>query len=85
MPFFADASWPGCLYCFDAKYLESISKTRNRCHTPIVDINVIPDGLDDDEIRSLSGALAVVRLFVDTKNLTGLLQIIAKGMFGDIN
>ncbi len=30
-------------------------------------LHVIPDRLDDDEIRSLCGSLAVVRLFVQTK------------------
>ncbi len=30
-------------------------------------LHVIPDRLDDDEIRSLSGALAVVRILVQTK------------------
>ncbi len=35
-------------------------------------LHVIPDGLDDDQIRSLCGALAVV------KNLSGLLQLTAK-------
>ncbi len=29
-------------------------------------LHVIPDGLDDDQIRSLCGALAVVRLLVQT-------------------
>ncbi len=30
-------------------------------------LHIIPDSLDDDEIRSLCGALAVVRLRVQTK------------------
>ncbi len=30
-------------------------------------LHVIPDRLDDDQIRSLCGALAVVRLLVQTK------------------
>ncbi len=30
-------------------------------------LHVVPDRLDDDEIRSLCGALAVVRLLVQTK------------------
>ncbi len=30
-------------------------------------LHVIPDRLDDDQIRSLCGALAVIRLFVQTK------------------
>ncbi len=33
-------------------------------------INVIPDRLDDDEIRSLCGALAVIRLLVQTKKIS---------------
>ncbi len=41
-------------------------------------LHVIPDRLDDGEIRSLCGALAVVRLFVQNKNLTGLLQLMEK-------
>ncbi len=32
-------------------------------------LHVIPDSLDDDEIRSLCGALAVVRLLEQTKIL----------------
>ncbi len=41
-------------------------------------LHVIPDRLDDDgEIRSLCGALAVVRLLMQT-NITGLLQLMAK-------
>ncbi len=30
-------------------------------------LHVIPDRLDDDQIRSLCGALAVIRLLVQTK------------------
>ncbi len=37
-------------------------------------LHVIPVRLDEDEIRSLCGTLADVRI----KNLTGLLQLVAK-------
>lgn len=50
-------------------------------------LHVIPEELendDDDGIRSLSGALAAVR---QNKNgwITGLLQSMAKLMFGNVN
>ncbi len=46
-----------------------------RCHSSsgfslsqfVLFLHVIPDRLDDDQIRSLCGALAVVRLLVQTK------------------
>ncbi len=40
-------------------------------------LHVIPDRLDDDQIRSLCGAMAVVRLLMQTK-ITALLQLMAK-------
>ncbi len=46
-------------------------------------LRVIPDELDD-EIRSLCGAPAVVRLLVQTK-ISLELQLMAKIMFGNVN
>ncbi len=73
---------------FAGRFLEA---SWRRCHSSsvfslsqfVLFLHVIPDRLDDDEIRSLCGALAVFRLFVQTK--ISLLQLIAKWMFGNVN
>ncbi len=57
---------------FSGSFLEA---SWRRCHRSsglslsqfVLFLHVIPDRLDDDEIRSLCGALAVVRLLVQTK------------------
>ncbi len=57
---------------FAGRFLEA---SWRRCHSSsgfslsqfVLILHVIPDRLDHDEIRSLCGALAVVRLLVKTK------------------
>ncbi len=57
---------------FAGRFLEA---SWRRCHSSsrfslsqfVQFLHVIPDRLDDDEIRSLYGAIAVVRLLVQTK------------------
>ncbi len=66
---------------FAGRFLEAFWR---RCHSSsgfslaqyVLFLHVIPDKLDDDQIRSLCGA---------NKNLTGLLQLMAKLMFGNVN
>ncbi len=53
----------------------SLEASWRRCHSSsgfsqsqfVLFLHVIPDRLDDDQIRSLCGALAVVRVLVKTK------------------
>ncbi len=55
--------------------IRSLEAFWRRCHSSsgfslsrfVLFLHIIPDRLDDDEIRSLCGALAVFRLLVQTK------------------
>ncbi len=56
----------------------SLEASLRRCHSSsqsVLFLHVIPDRLDDDEIRSLCGALAVVRLIVQIITINGKMNV----------
>ncbi len=63
MPFIPDVSWPGFLYCFDLKYLESrgVDYTGNTGDVPPPTFNIT-------EIRPLCAGMLFFGSFYSSKN-----------------